>query len=268
MSRYRISALAAALLVPVLTAPTAPQAKKAVAVLRFDNETGDERFDNLGRALSSMMISDLSAVEEIQLVERERLEEVVAELDLQQSGYVDKSSAVSVGMITGAQYVVTGAFQTVDPEMRLDTRVVSVESTEIVKTAEVIGMKDQLFDLQQRLADELIDGLAVVLTEEDRERLREQQEANRIDDVETALAFSRALCLADYGAYAEAFEQMQEVRQAAPGSRLVGVTVQHLKDQMEAEAKRQAVNRAGRAIGGLLGRRNAPRQAERPRPSC
>ena len=61
------------LLVPLLCIPTALEAQKAVAVLRFDNNTGDARYDNLGRALSTMMITDLSVVEAIRLVEREKL---------------------------------------------------------------------------------------------------------------------------------------------------------------------------------------------------
>ena len=83
-------------------APGLQDTKKTVAVLRFDNNTGDERYDNLGPALSSMMISDLSVVEEIQLLERERLDELVGELEFQQSAYVDPASAQSIGMIVGA----------------------------------------------------------------------------------------------------------------------------------------------------------------------
>lgn len=124
--------------------------KRVVAVVRYDNNTGDEQYEHLGRALSSMMISDLSVLDEkIQLVERERLEELLAELDLQQSAYVDPNSAQSLGMIVGAQYVVAGAFVTAEPIMRLDTRIARVETSEIVTTAEVTGERDALFDLQQ-----------------------------------------------------------------------------------------------------------------------
>src|SRR5262245_8155356 len=102
--------------------------KSVVAVLRFDNNTGDARYDNLGRAMSSMMISDLSVIERIQRVERERMEEVLAEQNLQVSGRVDPETAVTLGMIVGADYMVFGSFITADPEMRLDTRVTKTET--------------------------------------------------------------------------------------------------------------------------------------------
>jgi TolB-like protein len=247
------------------------QERSVVAVLRFDNNTGDERYDHLGRAMSSMMISDLSVIERIQLVERERLEEVMSELDLQYSGRVDPETAQSLGMIVGAQYMVFGSFITVDPEMRLDTRVTRTETTEIVTTADVRGQGESLFDLQQSLADTLIAGLELVLTEEERARLRTQQEANRIDDLETALAFSEALCLLDYGAYPEALEAMQGVQSAAPGSQIVRATLSLLRERAADDTQNRVTDAARSRLGGLggLGRvaeRNLP-QPERRRPA-
>lgn len=242
--------------------------KRVVAVVRYDNNTGDGQYEHLGRALSSMMISDLSVLDEkIQLVERERLEELLAELDLQQSAYVDPNSAQSLGMIVGAQYVVAGAFVTAEPIMRLDTRIARVETSEIVTTAEVTGERDALFDLQQQLADELVEGLDLVLTEEERERLQAQQEANRIDDLQTFVAFSEALCLLDYGAYADALDVMQEVQLQAPGSRLVQATMNTLRDRAEEDAKDRLADEAGRRLGGLLGR-DPPEPSRPPRPAA
>lgn len=252
---------------PLLAQDEEPE-KSVVAVVRFDNNTGDEQYEHLGRALSSMMISDLSVLDEkIQLVERERLEELLAELDLQQSAYVDPNSAQSLGMIVGAQYVVAGAFVTAEPIMRLDTRIARVETSEIVTTAEVTGERDTLFDLQQQLADQLVEGLDLVLTEEERERLRAQQEANRIDDLQTFVAFSQALCLLDYGAYADALDAIQEVQLQAPGSQLVQATMNTLRDRAEEEAKDRLADEAGRRLGGLLGR-DPPEPRRPPRPAA
>lgn len=240
--------------------------RRVVGVLRYDNNTGDEQYDHLGRAFSSMMISDLSVIDRIQLVERERLEELLAELDLQQSGYADPESAQSIGMIVGAEYMVTGAFITVDPEIRLDTRVARVETTEIVTTAEVTGQQESLFDLQQRLADQVVEGLELVLTEEEEERLRAQQEANRIDDMETMIAYSEALCLLDYGAYGDAFEAIQDVQRMAPGSALVNATLGLLRDRAEEEGRDRLRDAAAQRLGGIFGR--GPSEPDRPSAQC
>jgi len=253
--------------------PTSPVALRAqdvddersvVAVLRFDNNTGDDKYEHLGRAFSSMMISDLSVLDRIRLVERERLEELLAELDLQQSAYVDPESAQSVGLIVGAEYVVVGAFVAVEPQMRMDTRIARTETSEIVTTAEATGEQGTLFEMQQHLADQLIEGLDLHLTEEEQARLRARQEANRIDDVETVVAFSNALCLLDYGAYVEAFDAIQVVARAAPSSAIVAATMDVMRDKAEDAAADRVRNEANRRIGGLLGRRSRQTQPTRP----
>ncbi len=262
-------ALALGFLLATLPSTAAGQVEpKVVAVLAFDNDTGDSTYDNLGRGLAAMMISDLSVLDEVQLVERQRLEELQAELDFQQSAHVDPTTAQTTGLMVGAEFVVTGTFMRVDPDMLLGTRIVDVATTEIRKTAEVTGPSDQLFELQQELAEIFIDGLGLALTEDDRQRLRERQEANRVDDIQTVIAFSRGLCYLDAGYYEGALEQLSRVRDASPGSYLFGAAFELVQNRLADEAKQRAKDEAQSRIGGLLGRsRPAPTRRVRP-PGC
>ena len=237
-----------------------------VGVLRYDNNSGEERYDHLGKAFSSMMISDLSVIDRLRLIERERLEELTAELDLQYSGRVDEESAVSLGMILGAEYLVLGSFVTVEPEIRMNTRVARVETSEIVTTAEVTGQRDALFDLQQRLADQIVEGLELALTEEEQRLLAERQQENRIDDLETLVGYSQALCLIDEGSYVDALDVIQGVQRSAPGSRVVAATLSQLRERAVGSGRSRLTNEANRRLGGLLGRRQP--EPTRPLSAC
>jgi TolB-like protein len=221
------------------THPATAPARKTVAILYFDNNTGRKDYDALGKGMSAMMISDLGAVDEVQLVEREHLQELVDEMERQKTSYFDPATAARVGRMAGAEYVVAGALAAVDPQIRIDSRVIRVETGEIVKTARVTGREDRFFDLQQRLARELMDGLAIALSPEQAERLRARQEANRIDELKTVASYSQALDLFDRKDYAGAAARMVPVVQAAPGSAIVRLTY----DEMRKRAKRGAVNR-------------------------
>lgn len=265
-SRRAGRAVLAAVVAVVGLAPAAAAAQepRVVAVLRFENQTGQSRYDNLGRGLAAMMISDLSVIDEIRLVERDRLEELQGELEFQQSAHVDPVTAQNTGLMVGAEFVVTGAIGSVDAAVLLDTRIADVETAEIVKAADVAGPSDRLFELQQELAEVFIDGLGLVLTEDQRARLRERQEANRMDDVETVLSYSRALCYLDRGAYEQALEEMDDVRDAAPSSALVGATADLLRRRVEDAAKQRLEDEARSRIGGILGRsRPVPRRPVR-----
>lgn len=224
--------------------PPHPQAlaPKALAVLDFDNNSGDSRYDPLGKGVASMMISDLSSVPSIQVVERQRLQDLMREMDLQRSRYFDPSTAQQLGQMVGAEYVLVGSLVAMQPKIRIDTRVVRVATGEVVKTAEVTGREDHLFELQQKLADALIEGLEIALSPEDRERLLAQQEANRIESVETALAYSEALSLFDREDYFGAAEKMAGVMRAAPRSALVALTYQEMKTRAARAAKQKTRN--------------------------
>jgi TolB-like protein len=222
--------------------------RKTVAVLSFDNNSGDAQYDPLGKGLAAMMISDLSNVESIQLVERDRLQDLIDEQDLQHSRYFDSSTAVEVGRFAGAEYVVTGAVMALQPRVRIDTRVIRVETAEIVKTAEVTGQENRLFELQGRLARELIDGLEIALSPEAYERLRLHQEANRVENLRVALAYSQALDNFDRGDYVEAVEKMYGVVRAAPNSALMQLTYEQMRDRAARGAQRRLRDRVGDAI--------------------
>jgi len=140
-------ATVAAIAVPSTQKIAASVDRKTVAVLSFTNGSGDAQYDPLGKGIAAMMITDLSNVGSIQLVERERLNDLTSEMQLQHSGLVDPATAARVGKLVGAQYVVTGAITALDPRMRLDTRVIRVGSGEIVKTAQVTGDQKKFFEL-------------------------------------------------------------------------------------------------------------------------
>ncbi len=222
--------------------------RKTVAVLSFTNGSGDAQYDPLGKGIAAMMITDLSDVPSVELVERERLSDITGEMQLQQSKLVDPATAVSVGKLVGAQYVVTGAISALDPRVRLDTRVIRVETGQIVKTAQVSGEQKQFFDLEQKLSRQLIKGLDVALSPEDSARLARKQEQERIDDLSVQLHYSQALDLFDRKLYVEAAEKMAGVVKEAPQSTLVQATYKVMADRARQDAK----HKVGSKLGGWL----------------
>lgn len=237
---------------PQSRTPVAP--RTTVAILSFDNYTGAADYDPLGKGIASMLISDLSVVKEIQLLERERIRDVMKETDLQRTKYFDSTTAVTVGRMVGAEYIVVGAFMAVNPKMRIDTRVVRVETGEIVKTAQVTGEQDKFFDLQQALARKLLDGLGLALSPAEQERLAEQQQANRVDALSAMSNFSLALERYDAEDYLSAVEHMLPAVQAAPNSMFMRTAFDEMKRRAANSARNKAKEKLKSGLGGLLRR--------------
>jgi TolB-like protein len=237
---------------PAAQRHSAPAPRKTVAILYFDNYTGKSDYDPLGKGISSMMISDLSAVPQIQLVEREHMQDLIKEIDAQHTKYFDSTTAVKVGKMVGAEYVVVGSFATVEPSMRIDTRVVRVETGQIVKTAEVTGDQNKFFDLEQALADKLIDGLGVAVSPEDHEKLLAQEKANRIDALSTLTKFSQALALYDRRDYVAAVQTMAPAVQRSPNSMVMRIAFSDMKKRAASSATQSAKDKLNSGLGGLL----------------
>ena len=129
----------------------AEPAKPTVAVLYFDYSGKDDQMGLLRTGLAQMMISDLSSLDAIQLVERDRLEEILAELKLGQSGKIDAASAAKAGKLLGARYMVLGGYFDIKGALRVDARVVEVETGKVVQSVGASGGADDFLALEQKL---------------------------------------------------------------------------------------------------------------------
>ncbi|WP_224363070.1 CsgG/HfaB family protein [Hyalangium versicolor] len=198
------------LLVPALSARAESTAsKRVVAVLYFDNNTGDASLDVLQKGFADMMVTDLSTVKELQLVEREKLQQILDEQKLQRSKYFDAKTTVRIGQLVGAQYTVAGSFLAMAPQLRINIRLVENKSGNVILGEQVTGLKDRLFDLQQQLVNKFLTGLELKLPQAPRLR-------SRTPDVDTLLSYSKGLDLADQGKLQEASQQLATVVSKAP----------------------------------------------------
>ena len=192
-------ALAGLALLLALLLPGALQAK-TLAVTFFDNNTTDPQFEPLGRGLASMLITDLSTLENLQVVERSRISEILAEVEFQKSPYVDKDTAVKMGRGLGAQWVLTGALIAVQPNMRLDARLVEVSTGKVLEAEAVAGPVEEFFLLEKELAAAILDKLEI------RASARESARMGRVatESFDAFFAWSKGLEALDRGAIEDA----------------------------------------------------------------
>ena len=106
-----------------------------VAILDFENISGIAKYDGLGKAMSSMLISDIEAnvsPKRLQLVERAQIQKVLKEQDFQVSGSVNKSTAVQAGQILGVSYLLVGDIYILNDQLIINARLTNTETGDIV----------------------------------------------------------------------------------------------------------------------------------------
>jgi TolB-like protein len=143
-------------------APTTPATTVAVrppvAVLYFDYEGYDDDLTQLRKGLAQMLVTDLVAAG-VRVVERERLQEVLEELRLNQTASVNPATANRVGRLLGARHLVMGHFLESQGTMMVTARVVETETGEIVGESKVAGKPEEFFLLEEQMAAELARGI-------------------------------------------------------------------------------------------------------------
>ncbi|MCP4872494.1 MAG: hypothetical protein GY898_27700 [Proteobacteria bacterium] len=214
-----------ALLLPTVVFASVP----TLAVTYFDNNSSEARYDPLGHGLADMLITDLSGLEQLQVVERGRLAEVLKELELQSSSFVDPSTAVEVGKGLGAQYVLTGAFAAVDPSMRIDARIVNVATGEVVQADQVTGQADEFFLLEKELATQIVNRLGVSMS------ARESARMGRIatENFDAFVAYSNGLAALDRGSLDEARDALNAALEADDRFALASSALEDLEERLK-----------------------------------
>ncbi|MHB8873783.1 MAG: CsgG/HfaB family protein [Myxococcaceae bacterium] len=221
--------LAAAAAPPDAGAPAARVAKRPVVlVLYFDNETNNRDFDVLQKGLADMMVTDLIASGAADVVEREKLQALVDELNLQRGKYFDPGTAQRLGKLVGATHAVVGAIQEAKERLRLSVRVIEQETGRVLVAQEVFGPKGELFELQQRLVTLMLGALDV--------KLGRKATVRSAGNVDSLLSYSKAVDLADHGELTLAATRMAEVLLRSPGSELA----RDKKDSLAAGERRRA----------------------------
>ncbi len=211
---------------PVLAAdPKLPTA----AVLYLDYAGDDAELFDLRKGLAQMLISDLSASTGFKLVERIALQSVIDELELNQSKKIDPATASKIGKLLGAEYLVMGGYFEFRGALRVDVRVVRVETGELIKGIGVTGKGDDFLSLEQELAKGLTTILEGLTTTRPPAGINHPKAPQRIK-TKTAARYGKALDHIDKGEKEAAKKELQAVVKEEPD---FGLAAQDLAGLMQ-----------------------------------
>ena len=209
-------ALAAGLVAPQVA--SAQDTRPGVAVMPFSDGGSygqdKEDFEALSVGLQDMLLTELAFNDQLRVVERGRIRDLLQELELDASGKVDASSAAEVGKLVGARYMIFGSFIDWYGDFRLNVRVVSVETGEIVKVNRARDDRENLFPMVVELANSLTEDLDLPALS--RQAYEQRMERSEEIPQEALRLYSKALLYADRGDTDRAIELFSQVATEFP----------------------------------------------------
>jgi tetratricopeptide (TPR) repeat protein/TolB-like protein/predicted Ser/Thr protein kinase len=123
----------------VPAAGAAAGAKPSVAVLYFDNTTGDQSLDWMRSGITDMVVTDLSQSTRIEVVSTEHLYGILADMKRADDKVLSPEVIRAVAERTGVENVVVGSFVRSGEALRINVRMQEARTGRIVSSERVDG---------------------------------------------------------------------------------------------------------------------------------
>lgn len=144
----------------IFTVNHLPARQMNILVYPFKN-SGSNRYSWISLGMTDTVITDLNKIKDIHVISEDDRKNAIREIELGQSGLISDESAVRVGKITGANLIFTGSYLVAGDRIRINAKLMMVDTGGIVKTIKVDGTVSNIFELQ----DKVVIGL---MTEKDK----------------------------------------------------------------------------------------------------
>ncbi len=143
-----VAALLVYLLVPKiksLFAPAPPIGKLSLAVLYFENITGDDSLAFWGKALSSLIVHDLSQSKFVRVLTEDRLREILQSLDLIEARTYAFNDLKKVGEKGSVRYIISGNFTRAEDIFRIHANLHDIATGAVIASTREEGRGDSTF---------------------------------------------------------------------------------------------------------------------------
>jgi adenylate cyclase len=148
--------------------PEALMKSGALAVLPFDNISGGENDDYFSDGLTEELIARLSLVSEIELVSRWA--------SMQYKGV--RKDVKAIGEELGARYIIGGSVRRAQDSVRITVQLVDVVTNRQVWGDTYKGKLDDIFEIQEQVAKQIVEALKLKLTFTEKLSLTKRQTVN------------------------------------------------------------------------------------------
>ncbi|MBD3335889.1 MAG: tetratricopeptide repeat protein [Candidatus Eisenbacteria bacterium] len=172
------------------TLPTAAGSGRSIAVAPLEPAGPEEICRPLGAAMAEWIMTDLSKIEELTVVERLRLNALLQELRMGGSGEISAASAPRMGRLLGVSRFVNGSLLQLErKELRVDLAVTDVRTSDTESQLAQAGNLEDFFQLEKEIVFQLLEELQIEPTPYERAEIQRVPTRN----LNAALAYGRGL---------------------------------------------------------------------------
>jgi tetratricopeptide (TPR) repeat protein len=139
---------------------------KPIAIISFENQTGDKQYDYLQKAIPNLLITSLEQYGNLRVATWERLNDLVKQRGMQDVENIDPDLGFDICKMDGIESIVLGSFTKAGEVFALDIKILNVRSKELIKSARTQG--SGISSILTNQIDELSIGISEKLGPSDR----------------------------------------------------------------------------------------------------
>jgi tetratricopeptide (TPR) repeat protein/predicted Ser/Thr protein kinase len=197
--------------------PTAVSGKPSLAVVYFENNTGDESLDHWRKALSLLLIADLTQSKHLRVLSSDRLLDILDDLGQIEAKSLSSTILKQVAARGGSTHILRGSYTKAGEQFRIDAILQEASTMEAVGSDRIEGKGEESF---LDMVDELTKKVKAHF------ELSEQEIAEDIDEDVAQITTSSPEALKHYiegrkyhllHAYEKSIEEMEQAIAIDPG---------------------------------------------------
>jgi TolB-like protein len=198
---------------------TMPPESNTVAVMPFRYGGTNADIQPLSRGLAQLLVTDLAKSRRLRVLERERMQAILDEMKLGDSGRADPATAARSGHLLRAARVVQGTMADLPGnQLRVNAVVVDVATAGAGSSASGADQLNRFFDLEKQIAFSIFNALGVQLAPAEQDAVNQRPTQN----MQAFLAYSRGLMAQDSGNFAAAQADFNDAVNLDPSFRAAG----------------------------------------------
>lgn len=133
-----------------------PVQRRSVGVMYFENLTEDSSITWMQKGVLELLNASLSRSQEVQVLDSQRLFDILRDMGQEERGTIDQKSASEVAKRADVSTMILGNIIKVGSIIRVQSKIVDVKTGEILHTAQADGDSDEdIFAIVASLTDEI-----------------------------------------------------------------------------------------------------------------
>ncbi|MCI0511582.1 hypothetical protein L0128_00015 [candidate division KSB1 bacterium] len=226
-----------------------------LAVLYFVNSDNNPDWEVLSKGLAEMMITDLSLVKQLVVIERVKLQKLLEELQLGQSALTDPNSVPRFGKLLQAKTLTTGAFTVAGSDLHVTSSLADVTNSLSFEADKYSGALENILSMEKDIVMGILEQLKIELPA----NLQAQLLRLQTSDFKAFLHFCHGLDYMDQGRFSSAIESFRLALELDPQFLMAQAKLElmiAMNDLSEGSMSRLVKSQGFRTPGGVAGGMN------------